>query len=128
MGASGRLSALWMLQAGTGDSIYPLLPRPVGNFDESADQQPFKYLVDLVLRHPRRAPYLRGIGCILSRDHRQHPFLVARQPGRFVIGACDEPKGVLRLRKTYMSLGVQLDQKLGNALMGHPKFFDDLAS
>jgi hypothetical protein len=26
-----------------------------------------------------------------------------------------------------MSLSVQLDQKLANALMGHPQFFDDLA-
>ncbi len=34
----------------------------------------------------------------------------------------------IALRESYMSLCVQLDQKLANALMGHPKFFDDLAS
>ena len=116
-----------MLQAGTSDSIYPLFPWSVGNFDESADQQPFKYLVDLALRHPRRKPYLCGIGCILSRDRRQHPFLVARQQGRFVIRARHDPKGGLRVGEANLSLCVQLDQKLANALMGHPQFFDDLA-
>jgi hypothetical protein len=116
-----------MLQAGTGDPVYPLFPWSVRNFDEPADQQPFKYLVDHALGHPRRKPYLCGTGCIILRDRRQHPFLIARQQKRFVIRARHHPKGSLRVGEANLSLCMQPDQKLANALMGYPQFLDDLA-
>jgi hypothetical protein len=87
-------NALWMLQAGRGnaENLVPL--QSLGCFDESADYQALKYLLHLVLRHVRREPYLCGIRYILSRDRRQHTFLVARQKSSFVTRTHHDPKGV----------------------------------
>src|SRR5262249_55253354 len=73
--ATGGWDTLWVLQARLGHSIYAVSPQSIGRFNQSADKQPLKYLLNLTVGHPGCNPYLGGIGGIVTRDRRQHTLL-----------------------------------------------------
>src|SRR5215831_8653897 len=118
--ATGGWDTLWVLQAGLGYSIYAVSPQSIGRFNQSADKQPLKYLLNLAVGHPGCNPYLGGIGGIVTRDHRQYTLLVARQRGCFVVCAHHHKEGILRVCEAHVSARMQLDQELMNALTRHP--------
>jgi len=117
-----------MLQAGRSNPKNFRRVQSFKRFDEFSHDQAFKYFVYLAFRHARGKPYLSGVCCVLSRDHRQHTFLVARQKGGFVGRAHHDPKRFIWVAESYASLCVQLDHELPNSLVRDSQFFHNFAT
>jgi hypothetical protein len=81
-----------MFESSRGNPKHRDSPQSFETFGESIANQTAEYLLDLAFGQARCDPYPRGVGSALSRNSRQHAFLVVRQDETFVLYSHHDPK------------------------------------